>query len=119
MQVVHSAEVLPVAATDPLFVGGVTRQQLVGGELSKDFVVQLVNFEQGARNRFHRHTTDQVLMVTYGTGIVATDATEAVVHPGDVIVIPAGEKHWHGATPTSAFSHISVTGTGYTTEIVE
>jgi quercetin dioxygenase-like cupin family protein len=57
---------------------------------------------------FHIHSGDQILIVTEGKGIVATDAEEREVTVGDVILISAGEKHWHGATKDSAFSHITV-----------
>ena len=51
----------------------------------------------------------QVLLVTDGIGIVATEKEKSVVQIGDLIHIPAGEKHWHGATTDSHFSHISLT----------
>ncbi|MCX6020430.1 MAG: cupin domain-containing protein [Chloroflexi bacterium] len=119
MRIVRVAEVPQEDVASPLFIGGVSRQTLVGAKLSSDFSMAIVNFDAGARNKFHRHSRDQVLLVTYGTGIVATDEGEVEVHQGDLIVIPAGEKHWHGATPASAFSHISLTAPGSTTDILE
>ena len=93
-----------------LFIGGpVTIQTLINEEAGKDFNMINVNFQAGSRNIFHTHTSDQVLIVTYGTGIVATEKEESVVKIGDLIHIPAGEKHWHGATIDSHFSHISLT----------
>ena len=50
-------------------------------------------------NVFHVHDVDQVLYVTAGEGIIATETEEITIRPGDFVVIPAGEKHWHGATP--------------------
>jgi len=73
-----------------------------------------VNFSPGSVNLFHTHTFDQVLYVTEGTGIVATENKEVTVTPGTIIFIPAGEKHWHGATKDSAFSHIAVMPPGKT-----
>ncbi len=61
---------------------------------------------KGIRNKFHAHDAEQVLIVTEGRGIVATEDKESVVAVGDVVLIPAGEKHWHGATEDSEFSHI-------------
>lgn len=49
-----------------------------------------------------------MLIVTEGMGIVATEGEEVVVVPGDVVFIAAGEKHWHGATKDSTFSHLYV-----------
>ena len=95
----------------PLFTGqDVTRQVLVPH--SKEFNVNIVNFGKGVRNKFHTHDGEQILIVTAGKGIVATDEGEKVVTEGDVVLIPAGEKHWHGATKNSEFSHIYVTRVG-------
>ena len=93
----------------PLFTGpDVTMQPIVGPELSKNFLIRQVNFGQGVRSKFHSHTSEQVLIVTEGKGIVATDEEKVTVGPGDVIFIPAGEKHWHGAAKGSTFSHLYV-----------
>lgn len=103
---------------NPLFTGpDVTRQSLVSD--SKDVVVNIVNFGQGVRNKFHQHTSDQVLIITAGKGYVATENEKKVVTVGDVVLFPAGEKHWHGATEDSAFSHIYVTKVGSKTTQVE
>lgn len=91
-----------------LFTGPVTMQSLVGPELSKNFMIRQVNFGKGVRNKFHSHSIEQILIVTEGKGIVATEEEEVVVFPGDVIFAPAGEKHWHGAAPDSTFSHLYV-----------
>ncbi len=92
----------------PMFTGPVTMQTYVGPELSKRFLIRQVNFERGIRNKFHTHTIEQILIVTEGEGIVATDKEEITVVPGDIIFIPAGEKHWHGAAEGSTFSHLYV-----------
>ncbi len=83
-------------------------QYIVGKELSKSFNVTQVNFGRGVRNKFHTHSDEQILIVTKGKGIVATEKKEIAVGPGDVIFIPAGEKHWHGAAPGATFSHLYV-----------
>jgi quercetin dioxygenase-like cupin family protein len=104
----------------PLFTGGpVTRQTLLTPEASKDFNLGIVNFGPGARNKMHTHSSDQVLFVTAGKGIIATETEQQVIVPGDVVHIPSEEKHWHGATPDSAFSHIALTAKGSTTTQVE
>jgi len=66
--------------------------------VSKDFRIGIVTFPPGTRNLIHIHDNEQILYVLQGKGIVATDNEEVVVNEGDVIIIPAGEKHWHGAT---------------------
>ncbi len=100
-----------------LFVGGrVTRQPLITSEVSKNFNFGNVNFDPGARNIFHTHTTDQILFVTDGEGIIATEGEEVIIKTSDIAFIPAGERHWHGATQESAFSHISLTAKGNETK---
>ena len=74
-----------------------------------------VNFGKGGRNKFHAHDGEQILIVTHGRGIVATESEEKIVTQGDIILIPAGEKHWHGATKDSKFSHIFITTKEYKT----
>src|SRR2546425_5080121 len=107
-------------ANSPLFTGGpVTRQTLLTPEMSNNFNLAVVNFSAGARNKLHTHSSDQVLFVTAGKGIIATKTDQEVISVGDVVHIPAEEKHWHGATPDSSFSHIALTAKGSTTTQVE
>jgi quercetin dioxygenase-like cupin family protein len=58
--------------------------------------------------KLHYHSTEQILIVTAGTGIVATETETCTVGVGDLVRIPAGENHWHGATEDSEFSHLYV-----------
>jgi quercetin dioxygenase-like cupin family protein len=91
----------------PLFTSPeVTRQVLL--PQSKEYEVNVVNFGKGVRNKFHSHDYEQVLIVTAGEGIIATEEEEKVIAAGDVIFIPANEVHWHGATADSEFSHIYI-----------
>ena len=68
-----------------------------------------VTFEPGVRTAWHTHPLGQTLIITTGLGWVQTDggAIEEV-RPGDVVWFPPGEKHWHGATPTTGMIHIAV-----------
>jgi len=81
-------------------------------KISEVYKEPYANFGKGVRNKFHAHDSEQILIVTGGRGIVATEREERVVTEGEVIHIPAGEKHWHGATNDSGFSHIYVTRVG-------
>ena len=108
MKVVKVSQVPAEAAGGRLFTGPVTRQTLITGEQSKQFIINQINFAKGVRNKFHTHTNDQVLIVTAGKGIIATEQTKQVIEVGDIVHIPAGVKHWHGATEDSDFSHIAV-----------
>ena len=68
-----------------------------------------VTFEPGARSAWHTHPLGQTLIVTDGRGFVQSDGGPVEeIHPGDVISFPPGEKHWHGATPESAMTHIAI-----------
>ena len=111
MKIVSIREVDKEPFPHPIFTGpDVTRQLLVPD--SKEFSVNVVNFGKGVRNKFHSHDSEQVLIVTSGKGIVATEKEERVVTEGDIVLILPGEKHWHGATGDSDFSHIYVSRLG-------
>jgi quercetin dioxygenase-like cupin family protein len=109
MKVVKISEVKKEPFDNPIFTGQeVTRQVLLPE--SKEFTVHQINFGQGIRNKFHTHDSEQILVVTSGKGIIATEDERKEITTGDVVIIPAHEKHWHGATEDSEFSHIFVTG---------
>jgi quercetin dioxygenase-like cupin family protein len=68
-----------------------------------------VTFEPGARTAWHTHPLGQTLIITSGLGWVQTEGGPIEeIRPGDVVWFPPGEKHWHGATPTTAMTHIAV-----------
>ena len=68
-----------------------------------------VTFEPGARTAWHTHPLGQTLIVTVGCGLVQRWGDPIVeIRPGDVIWFPPGEKHWHGATATTAMTHIAI-----------
>ncbi len=108
MKVFKMSKVKKKPAVGALFTGPVTMQTFVDTDLSKRFMIRQVNFGRGVRNKFHSHTIEQVLIVTEGKGIVATDKGKINVGPGDIIFVPAGEKHWHGAARGATFSHLYV-----------
>jgi quercetin dioxygenase-like cupin family protein len=85
---------------DPLFqVGDPAR--LNGGH---------VTFEPGARTMWHTHPLGQTVIVTSGLGWAQCEGGPVEeIRPGDVVWFPAGEKHWHGATATTAMTHIAIT----------
>jgi quercetin dioxygenase-like cupin family protein len=68
-----------------------------------------VTFEPGARTAWHTHPLGQVLVVTAGCGLVQREGGPIEqIRPGDVIRFEPGEKHWHGASPTTAMTHIAI-----------
>jgi len=118
MKVVNVNQVPKVPLVAPLFTSSdVSVQPLApaGGTYN----ASVVTFGRGVRNKFHAHESDQVLIVTAGRGIVATEDEERQVTTGDVIFFAAGEKHWHGATAESEFSHIYVHLAGAQTSQLE
>ena len=114
MKVVNIGDVKADEGTSKLFRGKVYIQRLIDEKMAKELRLSVVTFNPGAKNVFHTHTFEQVLYVTDGKGIVATDKEEHVVIPGMVIFIPAGERHWHGATEDTSFSHIAISTPGQT-----
>lgn len=68
-----------------------------------------VTFESGARTAWHTHPLGQTLIVTAGCGLVQREGGPIEeIRPGDVVWFPPGEKHWHGAAPTTAMTHIAI-----------
>ena len=68
-----------------------------------------VTFEPGARTAWHTHPLGQLLIVTAGCGRVQREGGPIEeIRPGDVVRFEPGEKHWHGASPTTAMTHIAI-----------
>jgi quercetin dioxygenase-like cupin family protein len=68
-----------------------------------------VTFEPGARTAWHSHPLGQTLIVTAGSGLIQSwDKQIEKLQPGDVVWSEPGEKHWHGATPTTEMKHLSI-----------
>ena len=110
MKIIKQTEIVEENVTDtPIFFGGqVNKLSIVDSSISNDYTFAIVKFAKGAKNKFHAHSSDQILFVTEGHGLVATEANEVSIQEGDSVFIPAGEKHWHGAVDTSDFTHISL-----------
>lgn len=105
-----------LAKPDPntYFDGSVRTRMLVSGEQSSQLELLAVYFSAGARTRPHTHGKDQVLHFTEGRGIVATETERRVCSAGDIVTIPGGVWHWHGATREQAACHISIRQPGPT-----
>ena len=97
----------------------VYRQPILQPGESSNFNFAIVKFSAGSRNKFHKHSGDQILVITEGTGKVATDDQTLTVTEGDVVLIPARENHWHGAPDSTAMAHITITVAGSQTEQTE
>ena len=105
------------ASSEAIFVGAVELQMIEAD--SRELRLIEVHFKDGARNKLHAHTTDQLLVITEGEGIVATRGERHEVVPGDVAFIPAGEEHWHGAKPGKDMTHLAINGATSKTDIKE
>lgn len=72
----------------------------------------IVTFEPGARSAWHTHPKGQRLLVLSGVGLTQEWGKPVqVLRPGDTVWCPPGVKHWHGAAPTTAMTHLAITGT--------
>ena len=95
--------------SDQFFTGAVQVHQLFSSHDPARTSGGKVRFEPGARSAWHTHPLGQILIVTDGTGwIQQWGEPIQEIRKGDVIWIPPGVKHWHGATPTTAITHIAI-----------
>jgi quercetin dioxygenase-like cupin family protein len=91
------------------FTGTVRVDPLIQAAAPARVAAAAVTFEPGARTAWHTHPLGQTLIVTAGFGRVQRWAGPIEeIRPGDVVWIPPAEKHWHGASPTTALTHIAV-----------
>lgn len=97
----------------PIFRGHVETQPYLD-HVSEHVRLTLVRFAPGARTVMHSHEFEQVLLITEGRGILATEHEEHIVEPGMIVVVPPGEPHRHGGTDTTSMAHISITTPGET-----
>jgi quercetin dioxygenase-like cupin family protein len=92
------------------FTGSVRVDTLFGPQEPARTSGAYVTFEPGARTAWHMHPLGQTLIITAGFGWVQRESGAIEeVRPGDVVSFPPGEKHWHGASPTTAMTHIAIT----------
>ena len=91
------------------FTGTVRIDPVASAPAPARVVAATVTFEPGARTAWHTHPLGQTLIVTAGCGRAQRwGGPVEEIRPGDVVWIPPGEKHWHGATPTTAVTHIAI-----------
>ncbi len=91
------------------FTGTVRIDPLFGANEPSRTAGASVTFEPGARTAWHTHPLGQILIVTAGCGRVQREGGPVEqIHPGDVVRFEPGEKHWHGASPTLAMTHIAI-----------
>jgi quercetin dioxygenase-like cupin family protein len=96
-------------ASADYFIGSVLIKNLVPADEVFNVMIGNVVFEPGARNNWHTHPGGQILIATDGIGYYQERGQPIqLLHKGDVVKIPPGVVHWHGASRDSAFTHIAV-----------
>lgn len=91
------------------FTGTVRIDPLITTQPPARLAAAVVTFEPGARTAWHTHPLGQTLLVTAGSGRAQRwGGPIEEIRPGDVVWIPPGQKHWHGASPTTAMTHVAM-----------
>lgn len=113
MQATEFTTIFPTGPKNDAYAQYFVGQSYLNMLSLEQVVIGNVTFEPGCRNNWHIHHADkgggQILLVTGGRGYFQEWGKPArELHPGDVVNIPAGVKHWHGAAPTSWFAHLAI-----------
>lgn len=111
-QITRAGEQFSATGPTEFFTGRVRIDPVWPADRSINASGGLVTFEAGARSAWHSHPAGQRLVVTSGVGLTQEWGKPVqVIRPGDVVWCPPGVKHWHGAAPGTAMTHLAVTGT--------
>jgi len=111
-QITRAGEQASAAGPAEFFTGRVRVDPVWPADTNINASGGLVTFEPGARSAWHTHPAGQRLVVTSGVGLTQEwGKPMQVIRPGDVVWCPPGVKHWHGAAPGTAMTHLAVTGT--------
>jgi quercetin dioxygenase-like cupin family protein len=109
MEIKRAGSQASTKGSDDYFTGTVRIDPLFQAPAPARVTGASVTFEPGARTAWHTHPLGQTLIVTAGFGRVQRwDGPIEEIRPGDVVWFKPGEKHWHGASPTTALTHIAV-----------
>ncbi|MBS7541057.1 (R)-mandelonitrile lyase [Ancylobacter lacus] len=109
MQITRNGSQPSAAGPADWFTGRVRVDPLFQAEAPARVAGALVTFEPGARTAWHTHPLGQTIIVTSGLGRAQREGGPVEeIRPGDVVWFPPGEKHWHGAAPDTAMSHIAI-----------
>ena len=109
MKIIPCGSVATKPAPDAYFTGRVLQTPIIEREEPARLRALMVQFEPGARTAWHTHPLGQTLIVTAGCGLAQrVGGPVEEIRPGDIIWFPPGEKHWHGATATTAMTHIAI-----------
>jgi 4-carboxymuconolactone decarboxylase len=110
LEILRQGSQPPTKGSPDYFIGSVSVDQRFQRPDPARVGGGIVTFEPGARTAWHTHPLGQTLIVTSGTGWVQREGGPVEeIRPGDVVWIPPGVRHWHGATATAAMSHVAIT----------
>jgi quercetin dioxygenase-like cupin family protein len=107
----NATDIFPKGEKAPAanFTGTAWVKTLVANDDTLTTIISNVVFEPGARNNWHTHPGGQILICTEGTGYYQEKGKPIqILHAGDVVKILPGVEHWHGASPTTSFTHIAI-----------
>jgi len=108
-RIIRAASRSTKKAPDSSFIGVVWQDEVFAPEAPSRMRASKVTFTPGARTNWHTHPLGQTLIVTSGIGWAQRDGGPVQeIRPGDVVWFAPNEKHWHGATPTTAMTHIAI-----------
>lgn len=109
MKIMRNGSIPSLAGPAEWFSGKVRIDGMFNAEAPALVSTAAVTFEPGARTAWHDHPLGQTLIVTAGCGRVQLQGEPIQeIHPGDIVWIAPGERHWHGAAPTTAMTHIAI-----------
>ncbi|MCC0076635.1 MAG: cupin domain-containing protein [Rhodobacter sp.] len=109
MKIIRAGSQPSTTGSPDYFTGRVRLDPLCRAEEPGRVVCAHVTFEPGARTAWHTHPAGQTVIVTSGVGRAQQEGGPIEeIRPGDVVWFPAGVRHWHGAAPTTAMSHIAI-----------
>jgi len=109
MKIIPVGSVPSKVAPDSYFTGRVLLSPIIDAEAPARLRAACVSFEPGARTHWHTHPFGQTLHVTAGAGLVQVWGEPVrQIRAGDTVWFSSGEKHWHGASPTTAMTHIAM-----------
>ena len=111
-KIIRAGEQASVEGPGDYLTGRVRVDPLTAANASINTTTAYVTFEPGARSAWHTHPAGQFLVVTAGVGRTQEWGKPVQdLRPGDVVWCPPGVKHWHGASPSTAMTHMAITGT--------
>tara|TARA_B100001750_G_C14865303_1_gene283028 strand:- start:58 stop:453 length:396 start_codon:yes stop_codon:yes gene_type:complete len=109
MKITRNQEIHSAPGPEAYFTGSVRVEMQFSQQPRTKAAAAMVTFEAGARTAWHTHPAGQTLIITSGMGWIQKEGEAIVeVFPGDVIYFEPEEKHWHGASPQKAMSHLAI-----------